>query len=152
MLSLLRHRLRWVLELAGRRYATTAITDITLTLALLTGITDPVGSLVAYSLAPARGGAGDAPGVGEVGDVVLTVASGAALVGAASIMALPDVRGSVDAASLVLAALRMVRSAASTVTSAADFTVGWVADSTAARVDSTVVAADTPGADIGKIR
>jgi hypothetical protein len=51
----------------GLRRAPTAITDIILTLARLTAITGLIGFPAAYSLAPARGMAGDARGVGAAG-------------------------------------------------------------------------------------
>jgi hypothetical protein len=95
MLSLLRHRLRWVLELAGRRYATTDITDITLTLALLTDTMDLVGLLVAYSLVPVRGMAGDARGAGVAG----AVDSMAAAAGATVAASMEVVASEVDAVS-----------------------------------------------------
>jgi hypothetical protein len=104
-------------------------------------------------LAPGRGMAGDARGAGVVGDaaldVVLTVtiaASVAALMGAASIMDLPDVRGSVDAA------LHAVRLAASAAGRAVDFMVAHAADSTvAAPAGSTVAVVGSMAAAVGTL-
>ena len=83
-----------MLELAARRRAPTAITDMHLMIALLTGTTDPVGSLAAYSLAPVHGMAGDARGAGAAGAVDSMVAEAGATVAASMV----DVV-SVDAAS-----------------------------------------------------
>ncbi len=104
----------------GRRYAPTATTDITLTLARLTATTDLTGSRVVCSSAPGHGMAGDGRGVGVVGGVVAMAMGVAALVTAVAalvtaVAAMVMVADSlVDAASSVDGDSRVVPRAAST--------------------------------------
>jgi hypothetical protein len=135
--------------LADRRYASTGITTTHLTLARLTATTGLIGLRAECLLAPGRGMAGDARGVGVVG-----VAAGVDAGGADADSSVDEVL-TVDAALPADVALHAVRLAAST---AARLAVSMVvarsiveaADSTvAAVVDSTVVVADMAAADIG---
>jgi uncharacterized membrane protein len=151
-----RSRLEW--ESVGRRYAPTATTDITLTLARLTATTDLTGSRVVCSSVPGRGTAGDGRGAGVVGGVVAMAMAVVALAMAVvalvtAVVAMVMVVGSLaDAASQVDADLHVVQRAASTGRLAEAFMAAlWrtaVEDSTLAAA-STVVVVDTAAVDIG---
>src|SRR5580704_15442785 len=107
------------------RPATTATTDTTLTHARLTDITALTGSLAAYSLAPARGMAGDARGVGAAGDVVGATVAGvmAAVVGATVAATMADAATTADAVTADAVTADAVTVAASVVASAEGFMV-----------------------------
>jgi uncharacterized membrane protein len=144
-----RSRLEW--ESVGRRYAPTATTDITLTLARLTATTDLTGSRVVCSSVPGHGMAGDGRGAGVVGGVVAMAMAVVALVTA--VVAMVMVAGSLaDVASQVDADLHVVQQAASTGRLAEAFMAAlWrtaVEGSTLAAA-STVVVVDTAAVDIG---
>jgi hypothetical protein len=117
----------------------------------LTATTDLAGSLADYSLAPARGMAGDADGAGAVGDTAMAMAAGGAVatVGASTVDAATtaDADSPVAVGSLADEATRVVRQAGFM---AAEVGSTVAAASMAEEADSTVVVADTAAAAIAK--
>jgi hypothetical protein len=117
--------------LAGRRYATTVITDITLTLARLTATTDLIGSLAECSSAPVPGMAGDMVGA-AVGATVFTGVAAGATVAVGAVEATMAARATVGEATAVdFVVTGFTVAMASTEAQAEVSTVGAAAASTA---------------------
>ena len=152
MRSLLRRRWRWAWELADHRYAPTVITDMHLTLALLTATTGLAGFLAAYLSALDPGMAGDARGAGAAGAMDTAGATVEAIT--AVVASTVDVGSSADVGLQVDAASPAVPQAASTVELAVGFTAQHKVASTvvAAGAASTAAVVDTVAADIGNHR
>ena len=140
MRSLLRRRWRWAWELADHRYAPTVITDMHLTLALLTATTGLAGFLAAYLSALDPGMAGDARGAGAAGAMDTAGATVEAIT--AVVASTVDVGLQVDAASpaVRLAASTVELAVGSTARHGAASTVVVVAAGSMAAVVDTVVA------------